>query len=115
MFRDNKYPMLETRQVSFLDHPDLIGSADLGIRVSPEEIAERFSLTTERSFDDLGDFEFLAVAFNKGIIAFRRYSAKSDQYSYISYKNFDREEAREIVRSLLADPELEVLEFDDKW
>lgn len=107
--------MLTFRQISVIDHPSLIGSADLSIDLSPEQIAERLNLITERSFDDFGAYVFLALETDEGIIAFRRYDAKPDLYSYVSYEGISRDAARDLLLNLFPDDTLNILCTEDSW
>lgn len=107
--------MLNVRQISVIDHPALVGSADLSIDLSPEKIAEKLHLVTERSFDDLGVYAFLALETNEGIIAFRRYVAKQDLYSYVSYKGISRDAAQDLLLKLFPDEQLNIVCTEDPW
>jgi len=64
----------ERHPISFLDFPQLVGTAAHGVYKTPKEIAETFNLYVEQSFDEqLGMYSF--VGFEKDGIQFgcRRY------------------------------------------
>ena len=106
------------RQVSFLDHPALVGTARLVINVSPEEICENRSdlcCVLERSFDDLGAFDFLAFRIGDGVIGFRRHTNNSRQYSYVSSQGVPLENLRDVLQTLIGRSDFEVEELEGCW
>lgn len=76
--------MLEPRQVSFLDYPELVGTARFGVDISPAVIAERFRAVPERSFDDLGYFDFFGVRTDEAIFGFRMHIRSESKGSFVS-------------------------------
>mgnify|MGYP000359668789 CR=1 FL=1 len=113
---DLKMWKLNSRQVSMLDHLDLIGSADITIAANPELFAGFFGLKMERAIDDLGYFDFLAVTLDDKFIAFRKSINSKKPYSYVSHKGCDREYALELAREI-AGPGLKFVLHDDgdRW
>ncbi|MEM9422669.1 MAG: hypothetical protein AAF986_09210 [Pseudomonadota bacterium] len=107
--------MLNIRQISFIDYPNLIGTARLGINVSPEMIAKKLGMNIETSFDELGAFSFLGIAAGDVILGLRRYSQKDDEYSYISTLNTTPTVVSERIKEILPSFEIEFSEFDEDW
>lgn len=103
------------KQVSFLDYPDLIGTARFGVRLTPSELAERFSLLVERSFDDLGSFDFVGVSTPDAVFGFRHHPATERPYSYVSCKPFGGHDARTLISELCEVSPAQIDEFDENW
>ena len=101
------------RQVSALDVKGLIGTAEFGIGLAPEQIASRFGLSVERLFDEFGYFEFLAFEVGEGAVGFRRYTAKPTDYSYVSCVGIARDEAETFIRTQLGVDDF--VAFDGLW
>lgn len=104
------------RQVSFLDHVDLLGTARFGVLLAPRQVAEKYRLVIETSFDDLGAFDFLALSAAGGILGFRKYQAVPHPYSYVSViplrENLDR---KQLIADVCGIAPGEVVEFDENW
>lgn len=107
--------MLNYRQVSIIDHADLIGKARFSINFSPEDIAEAIHGQTERSFDDLYYFDFFAFEADGEIIALRRHRNNDKKYSFVSSNSKDKEKALSILNRLMGEKEIEVRDFEEEW
>jgi hypothetical protein len=108
--------MLKAKQVSFLDHPELVGTARYGVPVSPEELASRFHTVPERSFDDLGFYEFFGIDADAGLFGFRMHTRPEDRVSYVSFVPNDKEvDAVEAISHLCRVPREKILSFEESW
>lgn len=68
------YTKRERHPISFLDFPQLVGTAAHGVFKTPEEIAKQFNLYVEQSFDDqLGMYSFVAFEKDGNQFGCRRY------------------------------------------
>jgi hypothetical protein len=103
------------RQVSFLDYPQLVGTAKFGVALTPGEIAERTNTVLEMSFDDLGVYEFLALQGAHGVVGFRRHKNSSRKYSYASCILADDCDAKSVIAELCGIGSSEVVEFNENW
>ena len=64
----------ERTPISFLDYPQLIGTASHGVFMTPEEVAETFNLFVEQSFDEqLGMYAFVGFEKSGRQFGCRRY------------------------------------------
>ncbi len=66
--------MNDRNPISFLDFPELIGTASYGVFITPEQIAETFNLYVEQSFSDqLGMYLFVGFEKDGHQFGCRRY------------------------------------------
>ena len=107
--------MVELRQLSILDHQELIGEAFFGIKKTPKQVASRFGIKLEKSFDDLGYYHFLCLEYDTSILGFFRHIDSDKDYSYVSIKSSDKNDAKKIISLVCDIPQNEVIEFDEKW
>jgi hypothetical protein len=103
------------RQVSFLDHPELIGTARYGITVSMADMALRLGCVTERSFDDLGLYEFFAVETDSGLFGFRMHVHRLDRGSLVSFRAKGDVDAIRAISDLCGIDASAVLSFEEPW
>lgn len=103
-------------QISLLDHPELIGTAHYGVRISPADLAARDGLTPERSFDDLGYYDFLGVQTEEGLVGFRMHTGSQTKYSYVSLQGLrPNTDPKRLIGRICEIPPSEVSEFDEGW
>ena len=106
--------MLNVKQISILDAVNLIGKGRYGVRLSPSDIAEKFNLQCDRSFDDLGYFDFLCLEYGETRFAFFQHTGRKIKSSYISIAGSSRNEAHKLA-ALLNVSEDEVHLFNSEW
>ena len=105
--------MLNVKQISILDAVDLIGKGRYAVKLSPFEIAKKFNLQCDRSFDDLGYFDFLCVEYQGTRFGFFQHTAHEVKNSYISIAG-SRNEILDVT-ALLNVEEDAVHILDDEW
>ena len=116
MYDYEQHAMPQVKQVSFLDHPELIGTARYGVPVSPAEMADRFHTIPERSFDDLGFYDFFGVDTDVGLFALRMHTRTEPRMSYVSYVPKDKEvDAIEVISRFCDVPREKILMFEEMW
>ena len=107
--------MLEFKQISLIERPNLIGTAKYGISISPESFAKGKLLIVEKSFDDLGEFSFIGLNIGGVFIAMRRHVNTSKNYSYISLEGSSKASAKHFIANFFELDETEIIEFDEYW
>ncbi|MEP4051801.1 MAG: hypothetical protein ABJN22_06125 [Litorimonas sp.] len=71
----------ERKPISFLDYPQLIGSAAYGVFITPEKIAEKFDLFVEQSFcEQLGMYAFVGFEKSGRQFGCRRYFGSPEKH-----------------------------------
>lgn len=107
----------ERKPISFLDFPQLIGTASYGVFMTPEEIAERFNLYVEQSFcEQLGMYAF--VGFEKAGHQFgcRRYfGSPKKQGCMVSVLGVENDRKREAIAVALDLEIKDVLHVGGNW
>lgn len=101
-------------QHSMIDHPHLIGGAKFGIELTTAEIAERFGLLPERSFDDLDYFEFLCLEYDGVKLAFQHRFKASGSGSMISFDSLGHKNPIQLIAAVcgVGPEEIHVFEKD---
>ena len=108
--------MLKAKQISFLDHVELLGTADHIALVSPKEVAQKFECCLERSYDNLGEFEFVGIEFNKILFGFRRFTDDvNEDFSYVSVRGALEKDTISKISELLDLPIEKIQKFPDKF
>jgi len=103
--------------ISFLDFPELIGTASHGVFIRPEKIAETFNLYVEQSFSDqLGVYVF--VGFEKDGCQFgcRRYLGSREEHGcMVSMLGAEEDEKQRLIAEALEIEIIDVKYVDGKW
>lgn len=108
--------MHKVTQLSFLDHPELIGTARYGASVSPLEMASRFHTLPERSFDDLGFYDFFGVDSDLGLFGFRMHTRPDACVSYVTFIAKGQEiDAIDAISHFCDLPREKIYEFKENW
>lgn len=103
------------KQVSFLDYPQLVGTARFGVTLTPTEIAARANAVLETSFDDLGVYEFLGLETAGAIVGFRRHINATRNYSYAACIQSGNRDPKTVIGELCGIGPSEVIEFAENW
>ena len=107
--------MLIAKQISFLDHRELVGSARFGIALPPSEVARRLNAVLEISFDDLGVYEFVGISVDGSLLGFRKHRDAPRPYSYVSCVAGKDVDAKELIATVCSIAPSDVTEFDEAW
>ena len=108
--------MLEPHQISLFDYPELVGKARLGVRLTPSEIAAKYRLKPERSFDDLGYYDFLALSYRGTRLGFLSHLTSEDnRYSYVNVVADGQIGVKTLIAEICEVNESEIVEFDEEW
>lgn len=115
---DRTGPFLVFKQVSFLDHPNLIGTALFGVKISPANIADRLGpgCRPEVSFDDQGFYEFVGVETQNGLLGFRQHFDQPKKPGcLVSCFPTDGNEPRSLIALFCGLRTKDVTELDGRW
>lgn len=115
MYGYTEHAMLKMKQVSILDASDLIGKARFAVKLSPSDVARKFGLEPERSFDELGYFDFLCLQSGDFRFAFFQHTAHQFKNSYVSIAGSDDENVEEQLAQVLGIDGREIHGLEGEW
>lgn len=107
----------ERAPISFLDYPQLIGTASHGVFKTPEEIAKEFDLYVEQSFSEqLGMYAFVGFEIHGHQFGCRRYYGSPEKHGcMVSVLGCVVDQERELIANALGVDEQEVHIIDGQW
>jgi hypothetical protein len=115
MYGYKEHTMLKMKQVSILDASDLIGRARFAVKLSPSDVARKYGLEPEHSFDDLGYFDFLCLQSGDLRVAFFQHTAHRLKNSYVSIVGADDEHVEEKLAQVLDIEGCEIHGLEGEW
>lgn len=86
-----------------------------GVFISPENFVKDKAFIVERSFDDLGEFDFIGLQLGAIRIGMRRHPGSRKEYSYVSAPELETNEAIDLIAKLFNIELSEVVVFDEAW
>ncbi len=107
--------MIRVEVVSFVDHIDLVGTARFGVAMRAEAVAAEYNTIPERTFDDLGHFEFLALKVDGVLLGFRTHILNPNVYAVVSVIPRDHADSVRLIGEVVGIREDEVDLFDHDW
>lgn len=103
------------KQISFLDHPELIKPTRYSAKTCPLHTAQSMGLLPERSFDNLDYFDFLGLKVKDVLLGIRRHRGNTSGWSYISLCGYDGRSHEQFIAAILSIPVSDVTTLDEDW
>ena len=103
------------KQISILDYPELIGTAQFSAKLCPVAFAEAKECLTERTWDDLDYFDFFAFQIGDMVIALRKHRGNRTDWCYVTLQNYHGSNPIAFLADTLGVSEPDIAQLDETW
>ena len=103
------------KQISMFDCPELIGKALYSAKLCPVRFAEANGTQTERTWDGLDFFDFIAFESDGAVVALRKHQGNRTEWCYVTLENYFGSNPTSFLANSLGLTESDIVQLDEHW